>query len=279
MESNVTGKKKIRIYYFSGTGNTAWVVHRMAERLVSLENEVEVVSCDHVGESKVDVSSCDMVGIAFPIHSSFAPKNFREFLMKFSQCEGKPLFAVTTAGYMAGDVLWYTSKFLEKKGYNPFLFGNIIMGNNLHLPNLSPLSVTKPEKMKQRLEKADRKIEKLAKFIDHQKSHKEGIHLLGRLLGISQRFVAGHFESLAFKGFHADDSCIECGWCVKNCPVGNIQLDVSGIVFQDYCILCMRCYSFCPRQAIQMTDKTTNEKKYVRYKGPKGANYPSNSKY
>ena len=41
-------------------------------------------------------------------------------------------------------------------------------------------------------------------------------------------------------------------------------------MFENRCILCMRCYNFCPNKAIQMTKKTKDTRKYIRYKGPEG---------
>ena len=130
---------KINIYYFSGTGNTAWVVQRLAKLLTALGDEVTAASCEQIAASGVDLAACDVMGIAFPIHSSFVPPIFYDFLQGLSPGAGKPLFAVTTAGYWAGDMAWYGVKPLEAKGYQPFLLSNVLMGNNLHLPVLSPL--------------------------------------------------------------------------------------------------------------------------------------------
>ncbi|MEW6233713.1 MAG: EFR1 family ferrodoxin, partial [Chloroflexota bacterium] len=210
---------KINIYYFSGTGNTAWVVRRLAERLIGLGDEVTTTSCEQVDPSAVNPATCDVMGIAFPIHSSFVPPIFRDFLQELPPGAGKPLFAVTTAGYWAGDMAWYGVKPLEAKGYQPFLLSNVLMGNNLHLPVLSPLPVTRSEKMVRRLEIASRKVDRLANFIHQRKPHVEGIDPLGRLLGIAQRSVAESFEARAFKGFFADGGCTRCGWCVRHCPV------------------------------------------------------------
>ena len=147
---------KIDIYYFSGTGNTAWAVHRLAERLTGLGDEVTIASCEQVAASEVDPASCDVMGIAFPVHASFAPPIFRDFLRDLPPDNGKPLFAVTTAGYAAGDTAWYAVRPLREKGYEPFLMDNVLMGNNLYMPGL-PALFPSPEKMVPRLGKAKQK--------------------------------------------------------------------------------------------------------------------------
>ncbi len=95
---------KINIYYFSGTGNTAWVVQRLAKLLTALGDEVTAASCEQIAASGVDLAACDVMGIAFPIHSSFVPPIFYDFLQGLSPGAGKPLFAVTTAGAWGGDM-------------------------------------------------------------------------------------------------------------------------------------------------------------------------------
>lgn len=261
--------KKILLFYFSGTGNTKWVVQKMASHLTALGNKVVLASCEEEVNLGQEVYDAEVIGIAFPIYGSFAPILFQRFLDQLPCFENKPLFALTCAGYAAGDVLWHTVKPLRKKGYVPFLLGNFMMGNNLHLPILSPLHVTGPEKMVRKLRRAHVKVEHLAKLIDKGKTHMEGRDPFGKLLGMSQRGVIEKFVGRCFGGFSVQ-SCIQCGWCVKNCPVQNIEFSDSGVKFLNHCMLCMRCYNFCDDKAIQMTHKTKNLEKYKRFKGPEG---------
>jgi ferredoxin/flavodoxin len=267
---------KISLYYFSGTGNTAWMAQRLAEHLTGLGDQVTAASCEDVPASSVDPAACDVIGIAFPVHGSFAPAVFRDFLDGLPPGEGKPLFAVTTAGYAAGDTAWYAVRPLRDKGYEPFLLSNVLMGNNFYVPPMDFLPVTPPEKMPQKLAKARRKIAALAELVHRRKSRVEGADPLGRLLGIGQRWSM-QFESLVFKDFFADENCTRCGWCVRHCPANNVEMNGAGVKFLDGCIHCMRCYSFCPVRAIQVTEKTKHAK-YRRYRGPEGKPYPKGGK-
>jgi len=264
---------RINLYYFSGTGNSAWVAHHLAERLIELGDEVMAASCEQTPASAVDPADCDVMGIAFPVHASFAPSIFRGFLRDLPPSDGRRLFAISTAGFAAGDTAWHAVKPLRAKGYRPFLMSNVMMANNLRLPLLSPLPIPSPEEMPQRLEQAGQRIERLADLIHRREPTVEGAGLLGRALGIVQRASVGPFESLAFKGFTADETCTRCGWCIQHCPVGNITMSDDRVLFGDDCILCMRCYSFCAHQAIQMTQKTMDAETYPRYQGPEGKPY------
>ncbi len=256
---------KIQIYYFTGTGNTVFIVNKIAEKLKVLGNEINVDSCEGCENINDDF---DILGIAFPIHSSYAPKVFSEFLNKLPKNSGIPLFGIVTSGYMAGDVLAFEGKKLEAKGYLPFLYRNIVVGNNMHLPILCPLKVTKKQKIQKRLIGIDNEIDDIVTKIDNRIKDIRGNDLLGRLFGVLQRSIGKVHEKQNFKGFSSDEKCIKCKWCIKNCPVNNIVLKENRITFEDRCIICMRCYNFCPKKAIQMTNKTKNTTKYARYDGP-----------
>jgi ferredoxin/flavodoxin len=262
--------QNITIFYFSGTGNTAWAVNTLSEKLKDLGFDVTLLSCEKDVDPAAAIQNCDIAGFAFPIHASFAPRNVQDFLEQVPVVSEKPIIGLTTAGYAAGDVLIYSLRPLRKKGYTPAVFCNIIVGNNMHLPGLSPLPVTVPDKLEKNLVKAEKKIDKMAGLIKEGETHIEGGNPFARLLGIIQRATSESFEKRAFKGFYADESCIECGWCVRNCPVENIEMTGGSVVFHDRCIICMRCYSYCPEHAVQLSEKTKNETKYKRYKGPSG---------
>jgi len=263
---------KIAIYYFNGTGNTAWVVQRLAAALTAHGNAVTARSCETL-TAPVALRACDVLGLAFPTASSYAPAPFRAWLAALPECQALPLFVVTTASYAAGDTAWYAAQPLKARGYAPFLLANVLMPNNFYIPPMDFLPVTPPQRIPKKLEKAQRKINRLAELIHTQTPHVEGAGLFGRLLGIQQRWSRDTFEKRLFKPFFADETCTRCGWCVQHCPVDNIVLDEDGLHFGAQCCLCMRCYSFCPKQAIQATRKTRNAKRYRRYAGPEGKRY------
>ncbi len=150
------------------------------------------------------------------------------------------------------------------------LTGNFAIGNNMHLPAISPLKATTTEQLRKRLVKAENKIEKLVELLLSGNKHIEGNGLYGVPMGVLQRVFFAKFEHKVFTKFFADEKCTECGWCVKTCPEDNIELTDKGIVFHDRCIHCLRCYNFCPTEAIQLNEKTKDTDKYKRYKGLRG---------
>lgn len=123
------------------------------------------------------------------------PLLVRDFIAGLPPGVGTLLFAITTAGYAAGDMAWYAVKPLRDKGYRPFVLANVLVANNLRLPFLSPLPIPSSEEMAPKLERAAAKARQLAGSIHRRERHVEGTGLAGRLLGVSQRLGAAHWPS------------------------------------------------------------------------------------
>jgi ferredoxin/flavodoxin len=259
---------KINICYFSGTGNTQWVVRQLVRHLGDLGDTAQAFSCEEIAPQDDRLLDGDMLGLAFPVHASWAPRNFRAFLDGLPPVNGLPLFAVACAGYAGGDAAWYAARPLAARGYEPFLYANVFMPNNLLYP------VPRPEQVPKIVDKASRKVARLASLIHTQRRHVEGVHPGGWLIGLLQRPLAEPVERWMLRRLFADEGCTLCGWCAEHCPVGNIAVTDDAVRFGEACILCMRCFHQCPQQAIQWTDLTRNESTFRRYPGPEGQYQP-----
>ena len=58
------------------------------------------------------------------------------------------------------------------------------------------------------------------------------------------------YKELKPAAFHpaASESCVKCGVCAQQCPVGAIALDDPSQTNNELCINCMRCVEDCPQK-------------------------------
>jgi ferredoxin len=92
---------------------------------------------------------------------------------------------------------------------------------------------------------------------------KDSAELIGFAEKIQQKLNRHEYSPLNLPGNHdtyrayngvpfkpeANENCIACGLCAKNCPVVAIDFDHPRMTNKDKCITCMRCVSLCPMHA------------------------------
>ena len=64
------------------------------------------------------------------------------------------------------------------------------------------------------------------------------------------------YKELKPSAFHpaANESCVECGTCAQQCPMGAIPLDDPSRTNNDLCINCMGCVEVCPVSSRALSD-------------------------
>ena len=82
---------------------------------------------------------------------------------------------------------------------------------------------------------------------------KEFAHRIQKKNEVKNGIVPGKRPYKKYNGIplkpKANASCIACGLCAKECPVGAIPLDQPIKTDNKVCISCMRCIQVCPVQA------------------------------
>ena len=68
------------------------------------------------------------------------------------------------------------------------------------------------------------------------------------------------YKELKPSAFHpaANESCVKCGVCAQQCPMGAIPLDDPSQTNHDLCINCMRCVQVCPVSSRALPDDFLN---------------------
>jgi NAD-dependent dihydropyrimidine dehydrogenase PreA subunit/flavodoxin len=236
--------KKITIYYFSGTGNTQIISHRLLERFKEGGFDAAVKKME--AEEAIVVDKNEMIGIGFPIASFTTYPVVFEFLKKLPVVTNIPAFGFCTMG---GASLWgiidEVRSIITRKGYRPMGFSEFKMPPNIFFGL--------PEGMrKNRVKKGYNRADMFAQNLIDGKTEWNK-----KLVGSKLIFlIASGVFKLAEIKLHQKvlkirvdrNKCNRCGLCVQKCPVQNITL-TDNIVIGNKCQYCFRCVAVCPMKA------------------------------
>jgi len=228
------------IVHYSPTGNAAYLAALLGREF----EDSKVYALEHTEIKSLEES--EHLVIFFAIHAFNAPGTVGKFL---EQMGPKQFKAVSLIG-VGCNTSWINMaaskdlrKIVESKG------GHVVVDEVMAMPLTFILSF--PETViEDQLTTADETIKDIAVAIRNGKESKSEIPLKAHLI---QRI--GQAEPFAARFFglelHAKKSCIQCGLCVRECPVKNIKMTDEGkIKFGFKCTMCMRCIYDCPTKAI-----------------------------
>ena len=250
--------KSILIHFFSGTGNTAYVVNSLKKEL---ENRSIVVRTYFIGrDDLVSYESIDLHLFCFPIHAWSAPVNVKKYISSLSNIKDRNCAILSIGGALSisspgfgGQAIYQVESMIRKKE------GRITYTNEIYLPD-NWIQFTNPpllEEVEKLFSKANESILEVAESILNEEPHFFKVSRFHILWSAMISSLYGWIGRRALgKLFIADDNCGACGICVKNCPSNSISLKGISRQFPQWdfnCLGCNRCINLCPDKAIQMS--------------------------
>lgn len=240
------------LIYFSGTGNTEYVMKQFQKKLENKGIDSELI--DTTVKDKLK-NQYDFYVFGAPIHAEMFPSYYIDWVRKnVSKGINKRCVIFSTQAADKGAGTEELANILEKKGMKIVVKDFIEMPNNYYVVMFKKDSRDKVQALKKA---AEIKVEKLVQSLINGKKYINKISKTRVFLGkVSYKLFYRYSLKWAAKKLTVDeDICIKCGKCERECPTNNINLNNGKIVFYSQCISCQRCLHKCPVNAFRYKGK------------------------
>ena len=239
------------LFYFTGTGNSLYAAKKIAAPDEKLINIADALRNEQFSYSAKDNEN---VGFVFPVYFYSVPDIVAEFCRKLKLRNSDYVYAVITCGASSGGSGGLLRDILAKR--------DIVLNNvyDVVMPDNAIFFYNVPDE-KVNLEKLGKSDKTLSDIKTSIKAKEKG-NIPGAFTGK----VGGRFYRLFMKTkkFYADNSCVGCGLCARNCPVGAIKMKEGKPHWtKDVCTKCGACINRCPSKAIQYGKATVKRNRYV----------------
>ncbi len=263
------------IFYYSGCGNSRWIVAMLAERME--EQLVEIPAALKSGSLTYTLQKKEKLGFVFPIYGWRPPEIVRYFVqqLRLQYAEGakQPPFtyAVCSCGDNIGRADTVFRRTLRKAGLPLDSFISVTMPETYI--NLPGFRLDSKQSVRQKIELAHSNLGLITSRLKHNAKE---VKVVRGKMPLTKTYLLGplfeKYTHSAEKHFRVrEKSCISCGKCTELCPVDKIEM-VNGKPtwaartpadgWKQYCLSCMACYHNCPKNAIQYDDQTKGKGQY-----------------
>ena len=232
------------IAYFSATGNTK----KCVDEYINLfkENNVEYI-LHNIEDGVIDSNlEFDTLIIAYPIHGFNAPENVNKFAKSLKKEKNtKRLIILKTSGepLRINNVSSYSlRRILKRRNYYLTNEYHYLMPYDIIFRHTDLMAYNMYETMKGLIKLDYKDIVNNKKVLLKYMPFGHLIQLI-MLIEHPGAKINGWF-------MRTNKNCVNCGKCVKICPVNNITIKDGKVKFHSHCLMCTRCAFLCPKDAI-----------------------------
>lgn len=243
------------IFYFTGTGNSYYI----AEQLASLATGNETMKIDTILKAKdYDLKAYSKIGFVLPVYYIHLPKLCIDIISGMNFEHAETLFLVASYAGNCGFAFEDFREISSTRGKNIQEYKVKMPGN--YILEYGAFSQRSQERLLQKAEKTIKNIDQQVR--NNGKTPTMKINIISKYY---KAYAQEKIKEISKRGegFYADDRCIKCQKCIKNCPVHNITIKDDKLIWGSNCAQCMRCIQTCKQEAISHKMLTKPRKRYV----------------
>lgn len=240
------------IYVFSGTGNTKRICELYRAEFSLRDVETTLYDVKGGFDSLPSPDDYDLVGFAYPIHGFNAPHvmlDLARALPKRQKGDLNEYFVLKSSGepLKVNNISSYKMRsLLKRRGYVQFAEYHYVMPYNMIFRHTDEMATRMWDVAKSLAPIEAREV------LSHTPHMLKGVPF-GRFIAWVLRIEQPAMR-LNGRMFRVDKrKCVNCGKCVKACPMGNIVRGEDGkFRFRGDCVMCARCSFNCPTDAFNI---------------------------
>lgn len=235
-------KEPIKIYYFTGTGNTLLAAQAIQKHFQQSGYVCELANMEIV-DPKTVTQSCH-IGLAFPVAIQSTYPLVWDFVQALPQGQGRKVFMFDTMEAFSGGIVGPLKRTLTKKGY-------ICMGaREFKMPSSMQKVEVDLTCSKALLKDTYAFVQALIKESTTWRRVPICSDIM-RMISKGPKIWRQMSETLSVD----HGICVQCGLCESLCPTQAIQMPVFPEINHDLCQCCMRCLNYCPSNSFRLKGK------------------------
>ena len=244
------------IIYFTGTGNSKYVAHMLADNL----EEESVDSFNYIkNHIAAEFTSAKPWIFVAPTYCWQLPHLFQDFIRTTNFAGSKDAYFLMTCGSDIGNAGEKIRALCDEVGLNYKGVMKVVMPENY----IAMFEVPQEEVANRIVLVAKRSISKAVRLLQKEECFPEN------KTNLIDKFKSGPLNPFFYKmfvkakPFCATDACISCGKCANACVLNNISMVEGKPKWGEACTHCMACICGCPTKAIEYGKKSKGKPRYI----------------